>query len=173
MDGEVQITTVNEPYEEIFNGYIKNDKIVSKDEYYKKDGLRAILNAQEKHVPIVEVPMVEEVPEMTRLDIVHRFYELRMVNRNVEASELLTEDCVVSPPIGFDIKTKVKVLEYWESKKLEDQPDLKMEDPVELRAENLVTRRVSMVKFFMTITMIMKFSFREDGKIQMIKVSKA
>ena len=32
MDGEVQITTVNEPYEEIFNGYIKNDKIVSKDE---------------------------------------------------------------------------------------------------------------------------------------------
>jgi len=162
MDGEVQITTVNEPYEEIFNGYIKNDKIVSKDEYYRKD------NVQEKHVPIVQ-----EVPEMTRINVVHRFYELRMVNRNVEASELLTDDCVVSPPIGFDIKTKVKVLEYWESKKLEDQPDLKMEDPVELRAENLVTRRVSMVKFFMTITMIMKFSFREDGKIQMIKVSKA
>jgi len=32
MDGELKITRTEEPYEEIFNGYIKNDKIVSKDE---------------------------------------------------------------------------------------------------------------------------------------------
>lgn len=155
MDGELMIARSCEPHEVIFRGYIKNDKIVSKDEYYHKE------------------PVVHEAPKITRLNSVARFYELRKVNRNAEASELLTDDCIVSPPIGSDIKTKTKVLEYWESKRNDPQPELSMEDPVEVREQNLIYRLVTMKKFFITITMKMQFWFREDGQIQKIKVSKA
>ena len=149
--------TKYEPNDVLFRGYIKNDKIVSKEEYYYKE----------------QKPVVHEVPKRTRVNSVRLFYEYRKVNRNVEASELLTDDCIVCSALGIDLQTKVKVLEFWEARRNDPQPDLTMEDPVEVREQDLIYRIVSMKKFFLTIAMKMEFWFTEDGKIKMIKVSKA
>lgn len=116
----------------------------------------------------------QTVIKATNLEIGKKFFELRDVDSNLEASSLITEDCVKSHPFGADIVGKQKIFENWEIEKEKKKGKPKFEsinEGIFEDGEDQVMKHFSFKKFFVTIHAEIRLWFA-DGKIYKINLCK-
>ena len=95
----------------IFEGYVEDGYIIDASQRGKHEEERKVL-------PPPEI-------KITNLQLAWKFIKHREAQENKEAAEFLTEDCIVIPPFGSDIKGKGEIFKMFEKNKNDPRPDMK------------------------------------------------